>query len=71
MVWKRKSEIEQATNKQPQKHKIQKEVETLRGELYIPVDLSKEINLKTRKGRKNKIKYKLQTENDITTAKKE
>ena len=53
------------------KHKTQKETEAFRGELYIPEDLSKEINLKTRKGRKNKIKDKLQTENDITTAKTE
>ena len=51
------------------KSKIQKEIEAVRGELYIPEDLSKGINTKTRKGRKVKRRYKLQIENDITTTK--
>ena len=51
------------------KRKIQKEIEALRGELSILDDLSKGINVKTRKGRKVKRKYKSENENDITTAK--
>ena len=58
------------SHKQPAwKRKIQKEIEDIRGELSILDDLSNRINVKTRKGGKVKRKYKLQNENDITTAK--
>ena len=57
-------------HKQPAwKHKIQKEIETLRGELSILEDLLKVINVKTRKGPKVKRNYKLQNENDAITIK--
>ena len=63
-------EKQKSSHKQPAwKRKIQKEIEAFRGELSILEDLSKGINVKTRKGRKVKRKYKLQNENDVTTAK--
>ena len=59
-----------ARHKQPAwKRKIQKEIETLRGELSILEDLLKVINVRTRKGPKVKRNYKLQNENDATTIK--
>ena len=51
------------------KRKIQKEIEAFKGELSILKDLSKEINIKPRKGQKVKRKYKLQNETDIRTTK--
>ena len=58
------------SHKQPAwKRKIQKEIESFRGELSLLEDLSKGINVKTRKGQKVKRKYKLQNENDIAKAK--
>ena len=51
------------------KCKTQKEIEAFRGELSILGNLPKGINVKTRKGRKVKRKYKLQNENDTIMAK--
>ena len=66
----KKKNRNRTSHKQPAwKRKIQKKTEAFRGELSILEDLSKGINVKTRKGRKVKIKYKLQNENDIKTAK--
>ena len=66
----KKENRNRTSHKQPaQKCKIQKEIKAFRGELSILEDLSKGINVKARKGRKVKRKYKLQNENDITTAK--
>ena len=66
----KKKNRNRTSHKQPAwKRKIQKKTEAFRGELSILEDLSKGINVKTRKGRKVKIKYKLQNENDIKIAK--
>ena len=67
----KKKNRNRTSHKQPAwKCKIQEEIEAFRVELYILVDLSKGINVKTKKGQKVKRKYKLQNENDITTTKK-
>ena len=66
----KKKNRNKTSHKQPAwKRKIQEEIEAIKGELSIMEDLSKGINVKTRKGGKVKRKYKLQNENDITTAK--
>ena len=66
----KKKSRNRTNHKQPAwKRKIQEEIEAFRGELSILEDLSKGVNVKTRKGQKVKRKYKLQNENDITTAK--
>ena len=67
---KKKKNRNKTSHKQPAwKRKIQEEIEAIKGELSILEDLLKGINVKTRKGGKVKRKYKLQNENDITTAK--
>ena len=69
-MWYEKKNRNRTSHKQSAwKRKIQKEIEAFRGELSILGDLSKGINVKTRNGRKGKRRYKLQNENDITTAK--
>ena len=66
----KKKNRNRTSHKQPAwKPKIQKEIESFRGELSLLEDLSKGINVKTRKGQKVHRKYKLQNENDIATAK--
>ena len=66
----KKKNRNRTSHKQPAwKRKIQEKTEAFKGELSILEDLSKGINVKTRKGRKVKIKYKLQNENDIKIAK--
>ena len=66
----KKKNRNRTSHKQPAwKRKIQEEIEAFRGELSILEDLSTGINVKTRKARKVKRKYKLKNENDITTAK--
>ena len=66
----KKKNRNRTSQKQPAwKRKIQKEIEAFRGELSLPEDSSKRINVKARKGGKVKRKYNLQNENDITTAK--
>ena len=66
----KKKNRNRTSHKQPTwKRKIQEKTETFRGELSILEDLSKGINVKTRKGQIVKRKYKLQNENDITTGK--
>ena len=66
----KKKNRNRTSQKQPAwKRKIQKEIEAFRGELSLKEDLSKRINVKAREGGKVKRKYKLQNENDITTAK--
>ena len=69
MISKKKNRNRTSYKQPAWKRKIQKEIEAFRGELSILEDLSKGINVKTRKRRRVKRKHKLQNENDITTAK--
>ena len=58
MVLKRKTN--RTNHKQPTwKRKIQKEIEAFKRELSILEDLSKGVNVKTRKRREVEVKYKL------------
>ena len=57
----KKKNRNRTSHKQPAwKRKIQEEIEAFRSDMSILEDLSKEFNVKTRKGRKIKRQYKLQ-----------